>query len=156
MISDACHFDACMTKPNYLFHVILLLISNTQFLSLHKNIPLLNNMWCKANRIVYQNKFFPAKFTVPLLSPVAHITTTGSVTVYTTQATNSQELHQSLNCVLCDRACSVADFFLFLVLPFFFFIYFFVCFSLFFPLWLFFFRCWFLKANQHFSDNLLR
>lgn len=125
-------------KPNYLFHVILLLISNTQFLSLHKNIPLLNNMWCKANRIVYQNKFFPAKFTVPLLSPVAHITTTGSVTVYTTQATNSQELHQSLNCVLCDRACSVADFFLFLVLPFFFFIYFFVCFSLFFPLWLFF------------------
>lgn len=113
---------ACMTKPNYLFHLILLLISNTQFLSLHKNIPLLNNMWCKANRIVYQNKFFPAKFLVPLLSPVAHITTTGSVTVYTTQATNSQELHQSLNCVLCDRACSVADFFLFLVLTFFFFI----------------------------------
>lgn len=63
---------------------------------------------------------------VPLLSPVAHITTTGCVTVYTTQATNSQELHQSLNCVLCDTACSVADFFLFLVLPFFFFIYFFV------------------------------
>lgn len=143
MISDACQFDACMTKPNHLFHLILLLISNTQFLSLHKNIPLLNNMRCKANRIVYQNKFFPAKFMVPLLSPVAHITTTRSVTVYTTQATNSQELHQSLNCVLCDRACSVADFFSFFGFAFFLFYLFFCLFLSFLSslAFFFFFRC---------------